>query len=309
MEILLGQKEDIIELFDQQIISISLASFDMNQNLKGRIVVLSAKANRKKTAASPEPSSFEQADKNDTIERSDQNGENNISSLSARLEKIKEATLIIATDKNSSQLILHFPQTAGVFAAYCPAKSIKADLAELLQNHSSATEIIHGVLLDVAGVGTLITGESGIGKSETALELISKGHLLIADDAVIIRREGNLLIGNAPEIIRHLMEIRGIGIIDITAMFGAGSVKIEQEIDLIVRLEPYSEKKNYMEEEFCTLKGIGVPQVTLPIRQGRNISVLIEIAAKNLKLNFMGYDANKELQERLKKNKQRPNSN
>ncbi len=163
---------------------------------------------------------------------------------------------------------------------------------------------LHGVLVDVYGMGVLITGESGVGKSEAALELVRRGHQLVADDVVdVCRITENRLIGEAPEMVRHLMEIRGIGIIDIKAMYGISAVLASKTIDLIIHLEPWKEKKAYdrlgLTEDFTTIMDVRVPQIVLPVRPGRNVAVVIEVAARNYSLKQMGYSAAQELDKRL----------
>ena len=163
---------------------------------------------------------------------------------------------------------------------------------------------LHGVLVDVYGVGILITGESGVGKSETALELVKRGHQLVADDVVDISKVNDKrLVGESPETIRHFMEIRGIGIIDIRAMYGIGSVMMSRSIDLVIHLEHWKEKKAYdrlgLSEDFTTIMDVRIPQVVLPVRPGRNLAIIIEVAARNFSLKKMGYSAAKELDRRL----------
>ncbi len=163
---------------------------------------------------------------------------------------------------------------------------------------------LHGVLVDVYGMGVLITGESGVGKSEAALELVRRGHQLVADDVVdVCRITENRLVGEAPEMVRHLMEIRGIGIIDIKAMYGISAVLTSKTIDMIIHLEPWKEKKAYdrlgLTEDFTTIMDVRVPQVVLPVRPGRNVAVVIEVAARNYSLKQMGYSAPLELDRRL----------
>ena len=163
---------------------------------------------------------------------------------------------------------------------------------------------LHGVLVDVYGMGVLITGESGVGKSEAALELVRRGHQLVADDVVeVCRITENRLIGEAPEMVRHLMEIRGIGIIDIKAMYGISAVLASKTIDLIIHLEPWKEKKAYdrlgLNDDFTTIMDVRVPQIVLPVRPGRNVAVVIEVAARNYSLKQMGYSAASELDKRL----------
>lgn len=157
----------------------------------------------------------------------------------------------------------------------------------------------HGVLMEVFGVGILLTGKSGVGKSETAMELIKRGHRLIADDNVIIKEIANKLYGTAPDIIRYFMELRGIGIINVKSMYGSGSVLDEKEIQLIIQLENWQQGKEYdrVGDEMSTTSyfDIKVPKLTIPVSPGRNLAIIIEVAARNFRLKSMGYDASEEL--------------
>ena len=166
---------------------------------------------------------------------------------------------------------------------------------------------IHGVLVDVYGEGVLIMGESGIGKSEAALELIKRGHRLVSDDVVEISRiSDNELIGSAPDITRHFIELRGIGIIDVKTLFGVECVKDTQSIDLVIKLEEWDRDKEYdrlgMEEEYTEILGNKVVCHSLPIRPGRNLAVIVESAAVNHRQKKMGYNAAKELYKRVQAN-------
>ena len=157
----------------------------------------------------------------------------------------------------------------------------------------------HGVLVEVYGEGILITGESGIGKSETAIELVKRGHRLIADDAVDIRKvSAKSLVGRAPESIRHYAELRGVGVIDVRRIFGMGAVKEAEKIDLVISLEQWDQNKFYdrmgLENEVCEIMGIKIPQVTIPVRPGRNLAIIIEIAAMNNRQKRMGYNTAEE---------------
>ena len=163
---------------------------------------------------------------------------------------------------------------------------------------------IHGVLVDVYGEGILIMGESGIGKSEAALELIKRGHRLISDDVVEIRRVSDeTLIGRAPDITRHFIELRGIGIIDVKTLYGVESVKDTQSIDLVIKLEEWDRDKEYdrlgLEEEYTEFLGNKVVCHSLPIRPGRNLAIIVESAAVNHRQKKMGYNAAKELYKRV----------
>ena len=162
----------------------------------------------------------------------------------------------------------------------------------------------HGVLIEVYGEGILLLGESGVGKSETAIELVKRGHRLIADDAVEIKRvSANTLVGQAPEIIRHYVELRGIGIVDVRRLFGMGSVKLTEKIDLVINLENWQDGKMYdrlgLDEQFMDILGIKVPMIVLPVCPGRNLSVVIEVAAMNNRQKRMGYNTAEEFNKRL----------
>ena len=162
----------------------------------------------------------------------------------------------------------------------------------------------HGVLVEVYGEGILIMGDSGVGKSEAAIELLKRGHRLVADDAVEIKRVSNkTLVGSAPEIIRHFVELRGIGVIDVKEIFGVGTVKDTESINLVIHLEQWQEGKQYdrlgMVEEYTNIMGINVPSMTVPVKIGRNIAVIIEVAAMNNRQKRMGYNAAVELNKRL----------
>ncbi len=162
----------------------------------------------------------------------------------------------------------------------------------------------HGVLVEVYGEGILILGESGIGKSETAVELMKRGHRLVADDAVEIKRvSSKSLVGSSPEVIRHFIEMRGIGIIDVKKIFGMGAVKDTEKIDLIIHIEQWQKNKQYdrlgLEDNYTTILGIDVPSLTIPVRPGRNLAVIFEIAAMNNRQRRMGYNAAEALNNRL----------
>lgn len=162
----------------------------------------------------------------------------------------------------------------------------------------------HGVLVEVYGQGVFIIGNSGVGKSETAIELIQRGHRLIADDAVQIRKiNDKMLTGSAPKNIRHFIELRGIGVINARRIFGMGAIKVTQEIDMVINLEIWDSKKIYdrigMESEFTEILGVQIPIVTIPVRPGRNLAIIIEVAAMNNRQKALGYNAAKELLDSL----------
>ena len=162
----------------------------------------------------------------------------------------------------------------------------------------------HGVLVEVYGEGLLLLGDSGIGKSETAIELVKRGHRLIADDAVEIKRVSDkTLVGQAPEIIRHYVELRGIGIVDVRRLFGMGAVNTSEKIDLVINLEQWVQGKMYdrlgIDSETTDILGINIPSITIPVRPGRNLAIILEIAAMNNRQKKMGYNTAEEFNKRL----------
>ncbi len=173
------------------------------------------------------------------------------------------------------------------------------DLFLYLNRKLAPSTTMHGVLMDVSGVGILLTGHSGIGKSETAMELIKRGHRLVADDSVIVRKIMDSLVGTSPEMIRYFMELRGIGIINIKNMYGSGSILNEKEIELVMELENWEEGKAYDRlgegSMYENILGVNVLKHTVPVKPGRNLSIIIEVAARNFRLKSMGYDAAQEL--------------
>ncbi|MDI6603900.1 MAG: HPr(Ser) kinase/phosphatase [Thermoanaerobacteraceae bacterium] len=187
-----------------------------------------------------------------------------------------------------------------------PTTKFISKLINYLEEKLAPQITIHGDLVDVYGIGVLILGESGIGKSETALELIKRGHRLVADDAVEIKKISDYkLQGSSPEIIRHYIEIRGIGILDIKTLYGVGSVKNSMSIDFVVQLEEWNEDKYYdrlgLEEEYTKFLDVRLPKLTIPVRPGRNLAILLEVAAMNHRQKKMGYNAAHELNKKLLK--------
>ena len=162
----------------------------------------------------------------------------------------------------------------------------------------------HGVLIEIYGEGVLILGDSGVGKSETAIELVKRGHRLVADDAVEIRRTSNItLVGSSPDNIRHFLELRGIGIINARQLFGIGAVKVSEKIDMVVELEPWNPEKVYdrmgVDNHYMSILGVKVPYLTIPVKPGRNLAVILEVAAMNNRQKKMGYNAAQELLDSL----------
>lgn len=179
-----------------------------------------------------------------------------------------------------------------------------ASLISLLNVQLAPRITRHGVLVEVYGEGILIMGDSGIGKSETAIELVKRGHRLIADDAVEIKKvSSRTLVGTAPELIRYYVELRGIGIIDVRRIFGMGAVKDTEKIDFVINLEPWVQGKVYdrfgLESEYMDIMGINIPMTVVPVKPGRNLAIIIEIAAMNNRQKKMGYNTAEEFNKRL----------
>lgn len=177
-------------------------------------------------------------------------------------------------------------------------------LTNFLESRLAPTTAVHGVLVDIYGVGVLITGKSGVGKSETALELVKRGHRLVADDCVEIRQEDqDTLVGEAPELIEHLLEIRGLGIINVMTLFGAGAVRPWKRISMVVHLELWEKNKQYdrvgLDDEKMKIMDTEITKLTIPVRPGRNLSVIIEVAAMNYRLKKMGVNAAEQFSDRL----------
>lgn len=184
-----------------------------------------------------------------------------------------------------------------------PTTKLIADMNGVLEDIMAPETTIHAGLMEVFGAGVLIRGKSAVGKSETGLDLVIRGHRLVADDVVNIRRIDNRLIGSAPENIRHYMEIRGLGILDIRRLYGVGSVKEDADIELVIDLEDWDENKEYdrlgLTEDYTDILGVSVPQIIVPVKPGRNISMIIEVATRNNRQKQLGYNAAVDLNRRL----------
>ncbi len=212
--------------------------------------------------------------------------------------------VIITTDMQISEKTVHLAEKYGVPLLRTKEKtsSFMASLISYLNVQLAPRITRHGVLVEIYGEGVLILGDSGIGKSETAIELLKRGHRLIADDAVTIKRVSKkTLVGEAPEIIRYYVEMRGIGIVDVRRIFGMGAVKNTEKIDLVVNLENWENGKMYERlgsSETTEILEISVPSITIPVSPGRNLAVILEIAAMNNKQKKMGYDTLEEFNQR-----------
>lgn len=191
-----------------------------------------------------------------------------------------------------------------VFVSDIPTSQIMIDIITYLDEQLSPIEYVHGVLINVHGKGVLITGASGMGKSEIALELIRAGHILIADDRVDVKRTHGQLIGQAPELLAGMIEIRGIGIMNITQMFGASSTMSKSNIDFVIELEPWNDATDYLRvgiepAEPYSILGLEVPKLIFPVREGRNMAMLVESAVIDFTLKNRGFDSSKEFEQKV----------
>ncbi len=215
-----------------------------------------------------------------------------------RLLSYKFPALLIARGMQPDPQCLEMAQKHNVTLLTCrdSTSNIASALITYLHGALAPTITRHGVLMEVYGEGVLLIGDSGIGKSEAAVELLKRGHRLIADDAVEIRRvSGNMLVGRAPELIRNYIELRGIGIVNVAHLFGMGAVKLENEINLVVNIVPWNTKEVYdrlgLDEQHMDILGVRLPMNTIPITPGRNLAVILEVAAMNNRQRKMGYNA------------------
>ena len=214
--------------------------------------------------------------------------------------------LIIARDLEVPEEMLRAAEEKqiAILSSRVPTSRLSGELSSYLDSLLVERTSVHGVLMDIYGMGVLIQGDSGIGKSETGLELVKRGHRLVADDRVdVFARDEMTLWGEPAEILRHMLEIRGVGIIDVMSLYGASAVKDSSQVQIAVYLENYTKEQTYdrlgnnaEEIEFC---GVTIPRIRIPVKTGRNISVVIEAAAMNYRAKEMGYDATKTFEDRL----------
>ena len=183
---------------------------------------------------------------------------------------------------------------------------VMSDIIRIIKPEVAPRKTIHGVLVEVYGIGLLLTGESGVGKSEAAIELLKRGHRLIADDAVEVKAiDVKVIQGTAPELIRHYVELRGIGVVDVRQIFGVGAVKATQDIHLVINLEQWNDNAHYdrlgIHEKTIDILGVKVATVTIPVKPGRNLAVILEVAAMNQRQKLMGYNAALEFTKQIDK--------
>ena len=223
-----------------------------------------------------------------------------------RLFSYKFPALLIARNLQPDPQCLEMAKKHNVtlLRSKVATSTIVSDIIAYLKDALAPSITRHGVLMEVYGEGLLLLGESGIGKSEAAIELLKRGHRLIADDAVEIRKiSENALVGNAPALIRNYVELRGIGIINVAKLFGMGAVKAENEINLVVNIVPWDQQKVYdrlgLEDQYMELLGVQIPMNTIPITPGRNLAVILEVAAMNNRQRKMGYNPAQEFTEQM----------
>lgn len=213
--------------------------------------------------------------------------------------------IIFTHDKDIDDRILdmarYFNKT--VMRSELSATKLISNITDVLDYYLAEEITIHADLMEVYGMGVLITGDSSVGKSETALDLVTRGHRLVSDDVVDIIKIDNNLTGSSPANIRHFLEIRGIGILDIERLYGAGSVKSSTTIDLEIKLEHWDENKEYdrlgLDDEYTEILGVKIPTLSVPVKPGRNVAMIMEVAVRNFRQKELGYNAAEELNRRL----------
>ncbi|MGL5440597.1 MAG: HPr(Ser) kinase/phosphatase [Filifactoraceae bacterium] len=219
--------------------------------------------------------------------------------------------LILARDQKPTEEIIDYAKKYKriLLTTKLPTTRFINKLASYVNSQLAPSMVIHGVVVDVDGIGVLIQGKSGVGKSETALELIKRGHRLVADDSVEVKLlEDDTIVAQAPKLTRYYMEIRGIGILDIRSLYGVGAIRPSKDIDMIIQLENWNEDKVYdrlgMDVEYANILGVNIEKTTIPIKPGRNLAIIIEIAARNYRQKYMGYNAAKSFNEKLSRHLQ-----
>lgn len=215
--------------------------------------------------------------------------------------------LIVLTDGNTlSDRLLKIAENAGVPVFKTPFKTTKFMflLRDFLEDYFAIQTMVHGTMVDVYGIGILISGKSGIGKSEVALDLIERGHRLVSDDVIMLTKKSNILIASATEMNKHFMEIRGLGIVDVMSMFGIRSIRYQKRLEVVLELSLWDDAKNIertgLDQDTETILDTEIPLIHLPMTAGKNITVIAEVIAMNYLLKHYGYDAAKEFQNKIK---------
>lgn len=220
--------------------------------------------------------------------------------------------IVVSRSMDIQQIILADARQAGIPVLRTKLSTPKfiSQLTTFLALRLAPETLVHGVLVDVYGIGILMMGSSGIGKSETALELLKRGHRMVADDAVEIRQIEDTLVGMAPPLLEHLLEIRGLGVLNAMTLFGAGAIRTHKKIEMIIELEVWDDAKPYdrlgLDDQKKKILGVELTSIIVPVRPGRNLAIIIEVAAMNQRLKRMGYNAAKELSEKLMASLQEP---
>lgn len=213
--------------------------------------------------------------------------------------------VIFSSNREINEDIVDLARYYDITLLRSPAKTTKlvSDISDQLEYQLAPTINVHGELLEVFGIGVLIMGKSSVGKSETALELVNRGHRLVADDMVDITAIDKKIIGEAPENIRHFMELRGLGIINVRRLYGSGAIKLQTQVDLVIELEQWKDDYEYdrlgIDEHYIELLGLKLPHLVVPVRAGRNIALIIEVAAMNQREKAFGYNAAKVMTDRI----------
>ncbi|NTW96322.1 MAG: HPr(Ser) kinase/phosphatase [Erysipelotrichaceae bacterium] len=230
--------------------------------------------------------------------------------LKERLEKLSDEytpCMIFSKDVEIPDVLIELGNYKAfpVFRSSMPTYQLMVDVISFLSEKLAPNTNVHGVLISMFGKGVMITGESGMGKSETALELIKKGHILVADDRVDVFKYHNSIFGTSTELLEGMLEIRGIGIIDVNKMFGASATLSKSDIDFVISLEKWNEDKQYTrvgieeEDQYYEVLGVKIPMQTIPVKEGRNIAVLVESAVTNFNLKEKGINSSKEFEQRV----------
>lgn len=242
--------------------------------------------------------------------------ENYLRYVAKRLLKLDIPCVIFTRGIEANQAFIKYGEEFGVpiLGSDISTSTFIVELFNFFDKRLAPEITLNGVLVDINGIGTFVRGKSGIGKSEAVLELIKRGHRIVADDSIIVKKHGDdILEGRSPNLIKNLMEIRGIGIVDISKLYGIGSVLDSTKIDFVVQFEEYLEGREYdrlgIDSEYMEILGVKVPMVIVPVRQGRNLAVILEASARNFSLKAQGYNAALELNDKMREMRKKKQKN